>query len=201
MAISLTRRVASRPVPAPGIWEIDATHSQLEFVARHLMIAKVRGRFRSFAGWVEIGEEPLDSRVEVVIEADSIDTGDVDRDIHLRTPDFLDVAHHPTLVYRSTGVRPVDPDRWAVAGELTLRGVTRSVEVTASFTGAAEDPWGNARAAFQATAYLDREAFGITWNHVLEAGRLLVGRTVEVEAGVETLRSSEGSERDVLDVG
>jgi polyisoprenoid-binding protein YceI len=158
----------------------------VQFVARHMMISKVRGRFRQFTGDIRIAEVPSESSVEVLIDAASIDTGDPDRDAHLRSPDFLDVERFPAIVFRSTTVRPVG-DRWDVAGDLTIRDVTRLVLMNVEFCGVAVDPWGNTRAGFLATTEIDREEFSITWNQALEAGGFLVGKGVKVELDVEAV--------------
>ena len=181
------RVVDGRELPPVGRWTIDATHSDVQFVARHMMIAKVRGHFREFEGWIDVAERPEDSRVEVVIAAASIDTGDPTRDAHLRSPDFLDVERYPNITYRSTAVRPAEGDRWRVEGDLTIRDVTRSVALDLEFEGVALDPWGNLRAGFVATGDIDREEFAVTWNQALETGGFLVGKGIRVELDIEAV--------------
>ena len=183
-----TRIVEGREVPPSGTWKIDPSHSEIQFFVRHMMIAKVRGRFREFEGTIHIGERPEDSRVEVVIEAASIDTRDRTRDEHLRSADFLDVERHPELRFASTSVRPGDKERWQVTGDLTVRGVIRPVVLNVVYEGAMIDPWGNMRAGFLASTEIDRENFDITWNRALEAGGFLVGKGVGVEIDVEAIR-------------
>ena len=156
-----------------------------------MMIAKVRGRFREFEGTIHIGERPEDSRVEVVIEAASIDTRDRTRDRHLRSADFLDVERYPELRFTSTSVRAGDNDRWQVTGDLTARDVTCSVVLDLEYDGAMVDPWGNLRAGFLATTEIDREQFDITWNQALEAGGFLVGKGVRIEIDVEAVRQPD----------
>ena len=180
--------VDGREVPPSGTWKIDPSHSEIQFFVRHMMIAKVRGRFREFEGTIHIGERPEDSRVEVVIEAASIDTRDRTRDEHLRSADFLDVERYPELRFASTSVRAGDKDRWQVTGDLTARGVTRPVVLDVEYNGAMVDPWGNLRAGFLATTEIDRENFDITWNQALEAGGFLVGKGVRIEIDVEAIR-------------
>ncbi len=180
------RVVDDRELPPVGRWTIDATHSDVQFVARHMMIAKVRGHFREFEGWIDVAERPEDSRVEVVIAA-SIDTGDPTRDAHLRSPDFLDVERYPHITYRSTAVRPAEGDRWRVEGDLTIRDVTRPVALDVEFEGVALDPWGNLRAGFVASAQIDREEFAVTWNQALETGGFLVGKGIRVELDIEAV--------------
>lgn len=167
---------------------IDPAHSDVQFVARHMMISKVRGRFREFEGWLDIAERPEDSSVEVVIQAASIDTGDSQRDAHLRSPDFLDVEQFPEIRFRSTSVRPAgDDDRYEVVGDLTIRGVTRPVTLDVEFEGIAVDPWGGTRAGFVASGEINREDFDVTWNQALETGGFLVGKGVRVELDVEAV--------------
>jgi polyisoprenoid-binding protein YceI len=127
-----------------GRWNIDPAHSDVQFVARHMMISKVRGHFREFEGWLDIAERPEDSSVEVTINAASIDTGDPERDGHLSSPDFLDVERYPAITYRSTALRPVDGERYEVVGDLAIRHVTRSVTLDVEFEGVAVDPGGGA---------------------------------------------------------
>jgi polyisoprenoid-binding protein YceI len=186
------RVVEGRQVPPPGRWDIDPSHSSVQFVARHMMISKVRGRFGEISGTVHIADVPERSSVEVVIQAASIETGDAERDRHLRSADFLDVERFPEINYRSTAVRPADGDRWEVTGDLTVRGVTRPVVLDVEFEGAAVDPWHNLRAGFLATTEINREEFDVTWNQVLETGGFLVGKGIRVEADVEAVRSSGG---------
>ncbi len=174
-------------VPEAGTYEIDPAHSVVEFQVRHLGLAKVRGRFNTFSGTIEIGDDPTESRVDVTIEAASIDTRDEQRDAHLRSPDFLDVENHPTLEFRSTTVR-LDGDDPRVEGLLTVRGVTRPVTLDVEFEGATPDPWGNERIGVSATTDVNREDFGLTWNQALETGGWLVGKSVRIELSVEAIR-------------
>jgi polyisoprenoid-binding protein YceI len=186
MTVTTTRTYDGTAIPAPGTYRIDPAHSAVEFVARHLMIAKVRGRFADFTGTVEIGEDPLDSRAEVTIDAASVDTNEETRDNHLRSPDFLDVQRYPTLEFKSTGVRRAG-ERFELAGELTVHGVTRPVNLDVEFEGAGASPWGDERIAFSAETELDREDWGLTYNQVLESGGVLVGKKVKVELTVEAV--------------
>jgi polyisoprenoid-binding protein YceI len=187
MAVAVgTRTVDGVQLPEAGRWEIDRSHSSVEFVVRHLMVSKVRGRFGEFSGALVIGDAPEQSAVDVVIDAAGIDTGDSTRDEHLRSPDFLDVAAHPLLAFRSTGVRRAG-GRWAVDGELTVKGVTRPVALDVEFEGAATSPWGQQVASFTASTEIDRDDFGLTWNQALEAGGVLVGRKVRIELSVEAI--------------
>jgi polyisoprenoid-binding protein YceI len=187
MAVAMgTRTVDGVQLPAAGRWEIDRSHSNVEFVVRHLMVSKVKGRFGEFSGSLHVGEVPEESSVEVVIDASSIDTRDSGRDEHLRSADFLDVAGYPTLTFRSTAVRGRG-ERWQVDGELTIRGVTRPVSLDVELEGVVTSPWGKQVASFTASTEVDREDFGLTWNQALETGGVLVGRKVRIELSVEAI--------------
>jgi polyisoprenoid-binding protein YceI len=186
----LTRRIGELEVPAPGRWTIDPVHSHIQFIARHMMISKVRGTFREFHGTIDIAEDPTQSSVEATILAASIDTGDPSRDEHLRSEDFLDVQRYPEIRYRSTSVQPAEDDHWRVDGDLAIRGVTRPVSLTVEFCGVAIDPWGNARAGFLASTEINRDDFDITWNQALETGGFILGKGVKVEIDVEAVRSA-----------
>ncbi|MCU0267463.1 MAG: YceI family protein [Acidimicrobiales bacterium] len=185
-----TRTFEGEPIPAPGSFAIDPSHTTVGFVARHLMVTKVRGRFTAFEGSIVVAEEPLASSVAVSIDAASIDTREADRDAHLRSADFLDVESFPTLAFRSTGVTHVKGDDWVVAGELTVRGVTRPVQLELEIDGIVRDPWGNERLAFSAETEIDREEFGLTWNVALETGGVLVGRKVKIEIEGQGVRQA-----------
>ena len=181
------RTVDGRELPAAGRYELDLSHSSVGFSVRHLMLSRTRGRFAEFSGTVIVGEDPLDSSVEVAINAASIDTRDDGRDDHLRSADFFDVAQHPELTYRSTTVTPTAAGTWLVDGDLTIAGVTNPVSLTVTFEGGVVDPWGGARIAFEATAEVDREAFGLSWNQALETGGFLVGKVVKIEIVAEAI--------------
>ncbi len=174
----------STALPAPGTWVIDPSHSAVGFIARHLMVSRVRGRFTAFSGTVVVADPIEGSTVDVTIEAGSFTTGDEQRDGHVRGEDFLDVANHPTLTFRAARPRR-DGDDWILPGELTIRGTTRPVELKVEALGVLTDPWGNPKAALSATGEIDREEFGITWNAALEAGGVLVGPKVKLELDVQ----------------
>ena len=185
------RVVDGRPVPEVGTWEIDPAHASFEFVARHLM-AKVRGRFPAVTGTATIAERPEDSTLEVEIDASSIDTQDQTRDAHLRSGDFFGVEEHPTIGFRSTGVRPgAGETQWQVDGELTIRGTTRPITVQVEFLGAAIDPWGNQRIGFSGVVpEVNREDWGLTWNTPLETGGFLLSKSARLEIEAELVKKS-----------
>jgi len=171
-----------------GTWTIDPAHSLAEFKAKYMMIVNVKGRFDELEGTVELKDPIEDSSIDVTFETASISTSDERRDGHLRSPDFFDVERYPTMTYRSTAVTAADGGMWAVDGDLTAHGVTQPVRLLVDFQGGVTDPWGNARAGFSATAELDREAFGITFNQALEGGGVLVGKKVTIEIEAEGVR-------------
>ena len=184
-----TRIVNGRPVPEPGSWEIDPSHASFEFVARHLM-SKVRGSFTGVQGVATVAELPEASTLEVEIDTTTVDTRDQTRDGHLRSNDFFGVEDHPTISFRSTGVRPAKGETtWQVDGDLTIRGVTRPVTVEVEFLGGGVDPWGNQRIGFSGVVpEVNREDWGLTWNTPLETGGFLLSRSVRLEIEAELVR-------------
>jgi polyisoprenoid-binding protein YceI len=187
-AVPAVRTVDGRPVPAAGAWAVDTSHSTVEFVARHLMVTKVRGRFSDYSVDLTIGDRPEDSAVAVTIQTASISTGDEGRDGHLTSADFLDVGEYPTLTFVSRSVS-ADGDDWDVEGDLTVRGVTKPVTLKVEFAGVSEDPWGNTKAGFSAQTEIDREDFGLTWNQPLAGGGVLVSKKVKIELDLQAVRA------------
>ncbi|MET9873293.1 YceI family protein [Actinacidiphila glaucinigra] len=186
----LLDRAGGPELPPPGPWTIDPAHSEVGAAAHHLGLSSVHGRFRTFAGRIDVAEQPLASSVEAVIDAASIDTGNGTRDEHLRSADFLDVREHPTVTYRSTSLEPAGADRWTVHGELTMRGVTRPVDLDLACLGTGPDPWGGVRAAFRATAELRREDFAMNWNQVVRAGIATMGTTLRVTLDIQAVQGT-----------
>lgn len=184
----VTRTFEGVTVPAPGTFELDPLHTTVGFVARHLMVSKVRGAFGRATGTITIGEEPLASSVEVSIDAASIDTGVTDRDNHLRSPDFLDIERFPNLTFRSRLVEHASDNEFIAVGDLTIRDVTREVRLAVELEGVARSPWGKEVVGFTASTEIDREDFGITWNQALETGGLLVGDAVAIQLEVQAIR-------------
>ena len=170
-------------------WQIDSSHSSIQFTVRHLVIAKVRGQFSRWTAAVEApGGDFAQGSLDVVIDAASIDTGVADRDAHLRSADFFDVEQFPEVTFKSTRVTRTGDDRLRVDGALTIKGVAREVALDVEVLGQARDPWGNERAAFSATTSIDRREFGLTWNQVLDAGGVMVGDRIEIAIDVEAVR-------------
>lgn len=177
----------SVPGYVAGTWAIDPVHSEVSFTVRHLMVSKVRGRFTSFSGEFATGADPLDSSVQATVDLSSIDTGNPDRDAHVRSADFFDVEQYPELTYRSTGIRR-DGDDFIVDGELSLHGVTKSVPLALEVNGfQAETPMGDTRVGFSATTELDREDFGITFNAPLESGGVLLANKIQISLEIEAV--------------
>ncbi|MFJ9039906.1 YceI family protein [Streptomyces sp. NPDC102406] len=181
-------RQGGAELPPPGPWTVDPAHSSVAATAQHLGITSVHGRFTDFTARVDIAQDVEKSRVEAVIKAASIDTGNGMRDGHLKSPDFLDVETHPEITYRSTGLSPAGPDRWTVHGELSLHGVVRQVDLDLSYLGTGADPWGGTRAAFKATAELKREDFAMNYNQVVQAGIAAIGATLKVELDIQAVQ-------------
>jgi polyisoprenoid-binding protein YceI len=176
-------------LPGAGVWKLDRGHAEVGFVGRHLMLTRVRGRFRDVDATVELGEDPTAARLEATVGVASVDTGDETRDDHLRSADLFDVERHPTASFRSTRVELQDT-RGTVPGDLTIKGVTRPLALHVAFLGAVVDPWGNQRAAFEAGASIDRDDWGLTWNVALDSGGLLVSRRIDLDIHVEFVREA-----------
>ena len=189
-ATAPVRTLGGVELPAAGHYELDAVHSSIGITVRHLMVSKTKGRFTDFAGAITIGEDPLDSSVEVEIQTASVDTRDESRDAHLRSADFFDAEANPIIAYRSTAVTPAGQGSWTVDGDLTVAGVTRPVPLTLTFEGGVVDPWGGARVGFAAHAEVDRTTFGLSWNQALEAGGILVGNTVKIDIEAEAVATA-----------
>ncbi|MFJ1865080.1 YceI family protein [Streptomyces sp. NPDC088097] len=182
-------RQGGTELPPPGPWTIDPAHSSVGAVAQHLGISSVHGRFTEFGGRIDIDPQEVSaSRVEAVINAASMDTGNAMRDGHLRSADFLDVETYPEITYRSTGLTPAGSDRWSVHGELTLHGVARPVDLDLAYLGTGADPWGGTRAAFRATAELRREDFAMNYNQVVQAGIAAIGTQLRVELNIQAVQ-------------
>ncbi|HET9547190.1 MAG TPA: YceI family protein [Desertimonas sp.] len=189
--VSVLRTHDDRLIPVAGVYEIDGAHTAAEFVGRHLMITKVRGRFSDVRGRITIADEPEKSHVEVEIGAASLSTGNDDPDTHLRSGDFFDVDHFPTITFRSTSVRAKPDSTWEVAGDLTVRDTTRPVTLQVDFDGADVSPVDDERIGFSAFTEVTREDFGLAWNMALETGGLLVGKTARIELSVQAIAETQ----------
>jgi len=183
-----TRDFGGITIPAPGTFAVDASHSTVQFVARHMMVSKVRGSFGSYSGTITVADDPLQSSVQISIDPSTVDTGDEGRDGHLTSPDFFDVVSHPEITFVSTAVRQDDGATFAVDGDLTVHGVTKSITLEVDFEGVGQDPWGGERIGFSTEIELDRDAFGLTWNQALETGGVLVGKKIRIDIDIEAVR-------------
>jgi polyisoprenoid-binding protein YceI len=181
-----TRLADGAELPVPGRWQIDPGHTELAFIGRHFMLTKVRGRFTGLSGVIEVAEAPGDSAAEISIDMASVESGNEARDEHLRSADFFDVARYPTATF-SAHAAGWQGTRGVLAGELTLRGVTRPVTLHAEYLGYAADPWGGHRAVFTAAGTIDREDWGLTWNLPLDGGGFVVSREIRIEIELEAL--------------
>ena len=186
----------STTAPAAGtttIWALDATHTLVEFSARHMMITTVKGRFGEVKGEIHMDEtNPDRSYVTAELGAASIDTRVEQRDGHLRSADFLDVENHPSITFASKAVKgAVDRvgDSFQIVGDLTIRGTTREVTLDATFEGRGKDPWGGERVSFSASTKIDRRDFGLTWNQALETGGILVGNDIKISIEAQAVRA------------
>jgi polyisoprenoid-binding protein YceI len=181
----MTAETVEIPGYVAGTWDIDPVHSHIGFVARHLMVSKVRGNFSTFEGQIVTAEDPLQSSATATIDTTSFDTGNEQRNNDVKSENFLDVANHPQMTYRSTGVRKQGDD-YVVTGDLTIKGVTRPVELTVEVNGFGPDPYGGTRAGFSASGEINRNDYGISFNMALPTGGVMISEkiqlTIEVEA-------------------
>ncbi len=179
-------------VTATGTYSIDPTHSRLGFIARHAMVAKVRGAFNEIEGSGNFDvANPAASHLTVSIKTASIDTRNEDRDAHLRSGDFFDVETYPTIGFTSTNIEAVSDTDYRVTGDLTIKDVTRPVTFEVELSGTAVDPWGNTRLGLDGTAIVSRKDWGLTWNTALDTGGVLVGDKVTLELEVSAVKSAE----------
>jgi polyisoprenoid-binding protein YceI len=169
-----------------GTWVIDPIHSEIGFTVRHLMVSKVRGRFEKFEGQIITGEDILDTRATVTVDLTSINTGNEDRDNDLRSANYLEVDKHPTMTYRSTGLKP-DGDAYIAEGELTIRETTRPLQLRVEFHGIGTDPWGGTRAGLSATGEINRKDFGVSFDMPMEGGGLVVGEKIQLDLDIEAV--------------
>jgi polyisoprenoid-binding protein YceI len=169
-----------------GTWTIDPIHSEVGFAVRHMMVSKVRGKFKKFSGELVTGENPLDSSVTAEIDLASIETGAEQRDDHIRSADFFEVETYPTMTYRSTGVR-ADGDDYVVDGELSLKGVTKQVPLKLELNGFGPDPFGGTRAGFTATAEINRREFNVNFSAPMQNGGAVVADKITIQLEIEAV--------------
>jgi polyisoprenoid-binding protein YceI len=181
--------VSPAAADATETYEVDADHANVKFEVRHFM-SRVSGAFNTFEGTISIDRaQPEASSVEFTIQANSIDTNNDKRDEHLRSPDFFDVASHPTITFESTSVKKVGEDSYEVTGDFTMRGVTKSITLPVRVLGEMKDPWGNQRIGFETSTTIDRKRYGVSWNQTLDQGGLILGDDVEVSIHLEAVET------------
>jgi polyisoprenoid-binding protein YceI len=170
-------------------WVIDPTHSEIHFKVKHLVIATVTGSFDKFEGNLETESDDFsNARIEFSADVNSINTNMPDRDTHLKSPDFFDVASHPKLVFKSKVFKKLSESEYKLTGDITVRGVTHEISLDVEFGGTMKDPWGNIKAGFELTGKLNRKDFGLNWNAITEAGGLVVSEEVKLQLNVELVK-------------
>ena len=173
----------------PGVWTLDMSHSEIGFTVRHAGISKVRGRFTDASAEARIGGSLAEASLHATVKTAGFDSGDANRDGHVKGPDFFDVETFPEMTFRATSVEG-DGEDYTLTGDLTIRGITKPIELEVEFTGVAVDPFGATRAGFSAEAEISRKEFGLTWNAALEAGGLLVSDKVKINVEAALVKQS-----------
>jgi len=193
-AVLAAALAVASPTLATDTYQFDKAHTTVGFQVRHI-VTNVGGKFQDFAGTIKVDRvKPESSSVEFTIQAASINTNDPKRDEHLKSPDFFDVANQPTITFKSTSVKPTGKDAYDVAGNLTMRGVTKAITLPVTFLGEGKDPWGNEKIGFETATTLNRKDYGINWNKALDQGGLLVGDEVKVQISVEANKVKQAAE-------
>ncbi len=181
--------VSERAEARTSTWKVDPVHTEIGFTVKHLMVTNVKGRFNDFVAQIEIDEEdPTRSSAVLEIEAASVDTHTQQRDDHLRSIDFFDLANHPKISFKSRRIDRVDTDRFSVTGDLTIRGTTREVVLDTEVAGPQKDPWGGERMGIKATTTIDRRDYGVSWNQVLDAGGIALSNDVRIDIELQLIR-------------
>ena len=189
-AATALRVVDGVQLPAPGTYLLDPTHTRIGFIARHLMVTKVRGDFADFDGSITIDEDPAKSTAQASMRAISIGTGTADRDGHLRSGDFLEAEKYPELTFANARVVAQKGAKFRVLGDLTIKGVTKEVELQVELDGVVTDPFGNEKLAVTSHTEINREDFGMTWNAALETGGVLVSQKITIEIEAQAVRQA-----------
>jgi polyisoprenoid-binding protein YceI len=189
-SVATTREFEGLHIPTAGTYKLDGAHKRIGFVARHLMVSKVRGNFAEADATITIAEDPLQSSVTATINTASVQTGQVDRDNHLRTGDFFEAEKYPTMTFVSTGIKSHAGAEFVLDGDLTIKDVTKPVELVVEFEGATTSPYGQAVFGFSASTEIDREDWGLSWNVALESGGVMVGKKVKIEIEGEAIREA-----------
>ncbi|ASV31472.1 MULTISPECIES: YceI family protein [Flavobacteriaceae] len=168
-------------------WAIDPTHSEITFKVKHLMISNVKGEFKTFQGTID-GEDFTKATISANIDASSISTNNDDRDTHLKSPDFFEVEKYPEITFVSKSIKKVDDDEYQLVGDLTIKGTTKEITLDTEFGGYMKDPYGNEKAGFSINGKLNRKDFGLNWNAALEAGGVMVGNEIKINAEVQFVK-------------
>ena len=195
-----TEQARTNTQTAHQVWGFDPAHTLIEFSIKHMMFTTVRGRFNQFEGSI-VGnpDDPRSATCKVTIQAASIDTGNEQRDQHLRSADFLDVEKYPVITFETTRVEPKSKDHFSVFGDLTIRDQTREVEMDVALNGIGQSPWGQKVASFTAETIITRQDWGLTWNVALEQGGVLVGNTAKINIEIEAIPQEQGQEAGVTE--
>lgn len=173
-------------------WQLDKSHSSIEFSVRHMMISTVRGRFEEFSGTVDVNEsDPTQSQIEVQIQVNSINTREPQRDGHLTSPDFFNAEQYPVMTFKSSRIEKVDDSHYNLYGDLTIKDVSREVKLAVDYAGQAKSPWGTTSAGFTASTKIDRKDWGLSYNQVLETGGVLVGDDINIHIELELVQQAE----------
>ena len=185
-SVATTRAFEGLQIPAAGTYDLDAAHKRVGFVARHLMVSKVRGYFTKFSGEIVTAEDPAQSTVNATIDMDSIDTRQEQRDAHIKSADFFDVGNHTVMTFRSTGVRNHGED-WEVEGDLTIKGITKPVTLALELNGFGPDAYGGTRAGFSGKTEISRKEYGVDIDMPMDGGGVVVGDKISVELEIEAV--------------
>jgi len=189
MSDATTRDYQGLEIPAAGTFSLDPAHTRVGFVARHLMVSKVRGSFVETSGTITIAEDPTQSQVDVSVVVSSVHTGVDARDNHLRSGDFFEAEQFPTIEFRSTSLTPKGGNEFVLAGELTIKGKALPVELDVEYEGVTVSPWGKQVIGFTATGEIDREDWGMTYNQALETGGVMISKKIKLELEIEAIRN------------
>jgi len=186
---------AALPVQAADTYNVDPSHSEAGFQIRHL-VTQVRGKFTDYKGTIQVDPAKMEnSSVDFAIKAASIDTGNADRDKHLRGADFFDVEKFPEITFKSKSIKATGKDQYNVTGTFTMHGVSKEITLPVTFGGTVKDPWGNTRAGFSTAATINRKDYGIVWNKALDAGGAMLGEDVKVSIDLETVKAKDEAKK------
>ena len=192
--MSITKS-AIEEVTKSQLWKIDEVHSKIRFSARHMVISEVEGQFNNFDFSLENeGDDLTTSQIELTIDTNSIDTRNDDRDNHLRSADFFEVKKYPEIKFKSTSIKKINNEKYRLMGDLTIRNITRPIELDVTYGGQIKDPWGNTRAGFNVRGNLNRFDYGLKWNKLIETGGAVVGKNININCDIEIIKNEETEE-------